>query len=136
MKGMILKIFLICLIIILSILDAPEYIQCIHIGQCEFFELNAHLSNDLKSNIMENHYSYEARNNFFSIFNNLINNNELIKNFISFYIAAILTFLNFSFLHIKRKTPYLVNIAVPSFLIENSMPSQTLKLLEISVIRS
>jgi hypothetical protein len=123
------------LILALSILDGPEYIRCIHLGLCEFLELHGHLSNDQKSDLMENH-SYKAKNIFFPIFEDLIDNKELIKNLIIFFTATILTFLKFLSPPIKRKTPYLLNIAIPSFSIENSIPLQTLKLLEISVIRS
>ena len=38
-----LKIFLTCLICFLSILDAPEYVQCTHIGVCEFLEVHGNL---------------------------------------------------------------------------------------------
>jgi len=38
-----LKIFLTCLICLLSILDAPEYVQCTHIGVCEFLEVHGNL---------------------------------------------------------------------------------------------
>ena len=38
-----IKIFLACLICLLSILDAPEYVHCTHIGVCEFFEVCGNL---------------------------------------------------------------------------------------------
>lgn len=38
-----LKIFLTCLICLLSLLDASEYVQCTHIGVCEFLEVHGNL---------------------------------------------------------------------------------------------
>ncbi len=130
-----LKIFLVCLILVLSVLDAPEYIRCAHIGLCEFLELNAHMSNSLKSDSI-NHHSRVGRDNFFSILENLIDSKELIKNLIIFYIPAILSLLEFSRIPIKREELYLRNIELLSLSIEKGMTSYTLKLLEISVILS
>jgi len=38
-----LKIFLACLFCLLSLLDAPEYVHCTHIGVCEFLEVHGNL---------------------------------------------------------------------------------------------
>ena len=130
-----LKIFLVCLILTLSILDAPEYIRCTHIGFCEFLELQVHFSNTLKSDLTE-YPAWIALNTFFSILENSKKSKELIKNPIISYIPAILTFFRFPYIPIKRENLYLKNIELPYPPIENSMTSPILKLLEISVIRS
>ena len=135
MNGKTLKIVLVCLILILSILDAPEYIHCIHIGLCEFLELSGHLSNNLKSDFKE-HHPRVVRNDFFSFLENLVYSNELIKKIILFYLPFILILLKLTCLFIKKKNLYLKNIEFPSFLVENNISSYSLKLLEISVIRS
>jgi len=135
MNGKALKIFLICLILTLSILDAPEYIHCVHLGLCEFLELNAHFPNITRSDIKE-HHPRTVKNNFFSFLENLVNNNELIKKLILFYLPFIITFLKLSCILMKKKTLYLRNIGLPSFLVENKISSHSLKILEISVIRS
>lgn len=130
-----LKIFLVCLILALSILDAPEYIRCTHIGFCEFLELHYHISNTLKSDLTES-TSWVAVKASSLILANLKNSKEIIKGPIISYIPAVLTFFKFPYIPIKRENLYLGNIELPHPVIENSMTSPILRLLGISVIRS
>ncbi len=130
-----IKIILICLILVLSILDAPEYIHCIHIGLCEFLELRGNLSNNLESDIMD-HHSRLVRNNFFTFLEDLTDSNESAKGLIIFYLPFILTFLKFSSILQQKKNPYLQKIALPALLAVDNITSYSLEILEISVIRS
>jgi len=77
MKLKVLAISLICLILALSILDAPEYVRCTDIGLCEFLELHGHLDNILKSDIIR-HISNIAKNNLFSMLESIINSKDSI----------------------------------------------------------
>ena len=136
MNGKALKIFLVCLILALSLLDAPEYIRCTHLGLCEFLEFCSHFSNTSKSDLTEHHPSWISIDTFFSILEGLKNSRELIKDPTSYYIPAILTFFKFPYIPINRETLYLKNIELSYPSIENSTSSPILRLIEISVIRS
>lgn len=133
----IINIILICLILALSILDAPEYIHCVHVGLCEFLEIQGNLSICLKSDITE-HHSRLARNNFFIFLEDLAYtySNELAKGLILFDLPFILTSLKFSSILPKKKNLYLQKINSASFLTEDNIISISIKILEISVIRS
>lgn len=130
-----LKIFLVCLILILSILDAPEYINCVHIGVCEFLEIQGQISNSLKSDNTEHHF-HMARDNFFMFLEDLAYSNELAKGLFIFYLPFIQTFPKFSSILKQKKNQYLQKIMFSSFSVVNNTIFYSLELLEISVIRS
>lgn len=135
MRLKVLAIFLVLLFVMLSVLDAPAYVRCSDIGICEFLDLHGHLSNVLKSDIIR-YFSSIILNNFFTLLENSINNKELILNFIifcvpdsrdSFAIACPLLMGQNADLEKKNHiTPFK----------ENSLYSQNLKLVQVSVIRS
>lgn len=135
MKAKVLVIFLVCLILVLSILDAPEFVRCSDIGICEFLELHGLLGNILKSDIMI-HICFVETNNFSSILENLINKKELIQNLIFSSIPAVLKSFKISITLIKRELIVLASTEHKFPLIENNLSSQNLKLIGISVIRS
>lgn len=135
MNIKILIVFIVCLILALSILDAPEYVRCTDIGICEFLELHGLLGNILKLDIIK-HISYVATNTFSSILENLINSKELIQKFIFFSIPAILKSFKVSITLTKRQHLVLENSEHTFHSIENSLSPQNLKLVAISVIRS
>ena len=66
-------IFLVCLICLLSFLDADEYVHCSHIGICEFL--------DLKGNV--NGLSCDEAEN-------LINQNNIIADYCQYYFKKLL----------------------------------------------
>gem|GEM_PF-3003375 len=52
--SQLLRIFLVALICILDLMDAPEYTRCTHIGVCEFLEVYADLTETRKlENLIE-----------------------------------------------------------------------------------
>lgn len=131
MSIKILAIFLIIFLLVLNILDAPEYIHCIHIGICEFLELKAHLEPDVKWNVL-----YTAKNNFFLMLENLTNSKELIQYLNIFFLPAILKSFKISCSHVKRQNRFLEKSDHPFPLIENNLTAQILKIVEISIILS
>ena len=135
MKLKVLAISLICLILALSILDAPEYVRCTDIGLCEFLELHGHLDNILKSDIIR-HISNIAKNNLFSMLESIINSKELIQDLISFSNLAVINFSKISCTLTKNQGLDLVKKPRASPLIENNSIEQNLKIVKISVIRS
>lgn len=135
MRLKVLAIFLVCLILALSILDAPEYVRCAHTDICEFLDLHGHLDNILKSDIIKQ-ISHAAKNNFYFILEDLIDSKELIKNLFIFYLLAILYSFKISCTYTKSKIPILLNTKHIGPLFENILTSETPKFLEISVILS
>ena len=135
MRLKVLAIFLVCLILALSILDAPEYVRCVHTNICEFLDLHGHLDNILKSNIIKQ-ITHAAKNNFYFILEDVIDTKELIKNLIIFCLLSILYAFKISCAYTKAKNPVLLNTKHKSPLFENDLTSQTLKFLEVSVILS
>jgi hypothetical protein len=133
LKG--LAIILVCLILAMSILDAPEYVRCTSLGICEFLDLHAHLDNLFKSDMIKQ-ISRVSKINFYSLLEDLINSKELIKNLIIFCIPAILSSFKISLALKKSKNPVLLNTRHLPPLLENNITSQTLKFIEISVILS
>ena len=132
-KG--IAILLICLILVLSLMDAPEYIHCIHIDLCEFLELHAHLDNVLKSDHIK-HISYTPGNNFFLMLEDIITNREFVNITIPSYVPLILMSVKTSCDLKNKENLVLTNIAHASLLIQNRLTAQTLELIKISVIRS
>ena len=130
-----IKIILICLILVLSILDAPEYINCVHIGLCEFLEIKGLLSSDLESDSMKDNHSRLARNNFFIILEDITISNKLAKNHIIYYLPLILSSLEFLSSLRQNKNLYLQK-TVSSLIVANNTISKSLELIDISVIRS
>lgn len=135
MRLRVLAIFLICLILALSILDAPEYVRCVHTDICEFLDLHGHLDNILRSDIIKQ-ISHAAKNNFYFILEDLIDSKELIKNLIIFYLVAILYSFKISLALKKNQNTVLLKTKHAHPLFENNLTSQTLKFIEISVILS
>lgn len=135
MKLKVIAISVICLILSLSILDAPEYVRCTDIGICEFLEIHGHLDNILTSDIIC-HISHVISNNFFPMLEGIINSKERIQNLICFSNPAILNFPEISCNLIKSQDPDLAKkIPVPC-LKESKSIEQNLKIVKISVIRS
>lgn len=119
----------------LSILDAPEYVRCVDIDICEFLDIHGHLDNVLRSDIIKQ-ISHAAKNNFYFILEDLIDSKELIKNLIIFYMLAFLYAFKIS-LDLKRnQDTVLLKTKHTLPLFENNLTSQTLRLIEISVILS
>jgi len=135
MRLRVLAIILVCLILMLSILDAPEYVRCTDTGICEFLDLHGHVADIQKSDILK-HVSYIVINNFFSLLENSINSKELIQNFIIFCIPDTRDSFKIScpLLIGQNKDLEKTNHITPFK--ENSLYSQNLKLVQISVIRS
>ena len=132
-KGIV--IFLICLICLLSILDAPEYVRCAHIDLCEFLEIHAHLNNILKSDLIM-YISHMQRNNFFSMLECIISNKKLIQNLILFCIALILSPFKIICDIKNKKDLFSKNVACTHPSVENRLIAQNLEFIKISVIRS
>ena len=135
MRLKVLAIFLVCLILALSILDAPEYVRCAHTDICEFLDLHGHLDNVLKSDIIKQ-ISHVAKNNFYFILEDLIDSKELIKKLVIFYLIAILYSFKISLALKKNPNTFLLKTKHTLPLFENNLTSQILKLIEISVILS
>lgn len=135
MRLKLLSIILVCLFVMLSILDAPAYVRCNDIGICEFLDIHCHMPNVLKSDIIE-HVSSFILNRFFTLLENSINRKELTLNFIIFCIpdsrdsfaisCPLLTGQDVDSEETNHITPFK----------ENSLYSQSLKLVRTSVIRS
>ncbi|MGA1863693.1 MAG: hypothetical protein ACMUHX_01390 [bacterium] len=135
MRLKVLAIFLVCLILALSILDAPEYVHCVHIDICEFLDLHGHLDNILKSDIIKR-ISFAAKNNFYLVLEDLTDSKELLKRLIIFYLIAILYIFKISCAYKKTKDHVLLNTKHKPPLFEKNLVPQTLKFVEISVILS
>ena len=135
MRLKVLAIFLVCLILALSILDAPEYVRCAHTDICEFLDLHCHLDNVLRSDIIKQ-ISHAVKNNFYFILEDLIDSKELIKNLIIFCLPAIL--YSFKILLDLKKNQNTVFLkskhTLPLF--ANILTSKTPKFIETSVILS
>jgi hypothetical protein len=135
MRSRVLTLFLICLIIALSILDAPEYVRCIDIGLCEFLEVTGHIMNHFKKFIIQ-FTSFRTKYNFFSILEETIDTRKLYKNIIILLLPAIFRFFKDSYSLIKNQVIVLLKTVHFAPLFENISCSQNLKLIEISVILS
>lgn len=135
MKPKALSIFLICVILALSVLDAPEYVKCTDIGICEFLELQCHLGNDIISEVI-GHIFDVKRNNLFSMMENIINRKELIQNLIFFSIPAILKSIRSGYKPAKGQNIDSTDTENSTYLIENILIEENLKIVEISIIRS
>ena len=115
-----LKIFLACLICILSFLDAPEYVHCTHLGVCEFLEVYGNLN-----------ASREAEK--ISLFHQKFD--------LSVPIYMVSQYINPDYkkiipLPLKKWDKIPVNPGHVSFSIINYLPSQTLQIIGTSIINS
>lgn len=135
MRLKVLAIFLVCLILALSILDAPEYVHCVHIDICEFLDLHGHLDNVLRSDIIKQ-ITHSVKNNFYFVLKDLTDSKELIKKLIIFYLVAILYVFKISCAYTKIKNPVLLNTKYKPHFLEKNLVPQALKFIEISVILS
>ena len=134
MRLKVLAVFLVCLILALSILDAPEYVHCVHIDICEFLDLHGHLDNILRSDIIKQ-ITHSVKNNFYFILEDLTDSKKLIKKLIIFYLVAILYVFKISCAYKKKDTPLLSTKHKPP-LFEENLVHQVLEFVEISVILS
>lgn len=135
MRLKVLAIFLVCLILALSILDAPEYVHCVHIDICEFLDLHGHLDNVLRSDIIKR-ITHSVKNNFCFVLQDLTDIKELIKKLIIFYLVAILYVFKISCAYKKIKDTVLLSTKHKPPLFEKNLVPQALKFVEISVILS
>lgn len=135
MRLKVLAIFLICLILALSVLDAPEYVRCVHVDICEFLDLHGHMDNILKSDIIKQ-ISLATKNNFYFVLEDLTDSKELLKKLIIFYLISILYVFKISCAYKKAKDHVLLNTKHKPPLFEKNLVPQTLKFIEISVILS
>ncbi len=137
MRIKVLAIFLVSLIISLSYFDSSEYVRCTHIVLCEFLELNAHLENTLKPDILLKDFC-RIKDTFFSILENSIFSKELVQSIFIFSGPAILEsfMIKYANLNMQDQDTILANNINTSPLIETSIISNNLNLVEISVIRS
>ena len=131
----VLAILLICLILSLSILDAPEYVRCTNVGMCEFLDLHAHQANILKLNTIMRFYN-TAKNNYSSILENLIISKESIQSFVTLCIPAIIESFKFLFPLKKTRNKFFIKKEQTFHLAENDLTVQTIDIVKISVIRS
>lgn len=137
MRLKVVAIFLICIFLALSILDAPEYVRCMDVGICEFLELHAHSVYILNLDVMR-HHSHEARNNFFSILEDIVDSKEFDKDITVCNIHSMLNTFKTFYPSIIRKDMSLLNKhkRFTSGLSQNPLKEQTLEIVEISVILS
>ena len=135
MRSRILTLLLICLIIALSILDAPEYVRCIDIGLCEFLEVTGHIMNHFKKFIIQ-FTSFSAKYNFFSILEETTDTRKLLNNIIILLLPAIFRFFKNSYSLIKNQVTILLKTVHFTPLCDNISCLQNLKFIEISVILS
>jgi len=132
-KG--IAVFLICLICVLSLLDAPEYIRCRDIDLCEFLEIYAHLDNLHKSDLMM-YLSHIPRSNFFSMLEGIVSNKDLIQDLILLCMLLILSPFKISCDIIKKEGLFSEGIAHARLLIEDILIFQNLEFIKTAVIRS
>lgn len=131
----VLAILLICLILSLSILDAPEYVRCTDIGICEFLDLHAYSANILSLDIIMRFFN-APKNKFYSVLENLIISKESIQNFVNLCIPAIIDSFKFLCPLKKEKNINFAKTEHTFHLVENDLAEQTIDILKVSVIRS
>lgn len=138
MNIKLLSMLLVCLILTLSILDAPEYINCVHIGLCEFLELSASI--EILQPDIERHISYTTRNIFYSVLENYINitdKENSINNLNISYIPAIINSSKISFDFTKIQNGITAKQRATAVFDEESLDKRSiLSVVKTSVIRS
>lgn len=135
MNMKIVAVLLVCLILFLSIFDAPEYVRCVDIGICEFLEnfgVINHFSNFLKR------LFHSIISNFFSLLENIAESKECIQNIITMCLSAFILSSLISF--VFNRKPDNITACLPhvfSFTTARiTSPKQIAMLIGISIIRS
>lgn len=134
MSLKVLTIFLVFLIFVLCILDAPEYIRCNHIGLCEILEIPVLQKNILKKRYYDAYFLCRKKYKFF--LENFLVEKELIQHLEVFCIEAESKSFKISCTLTETQNTVLVKTGNPFPLIENHLTAQILKIVDISVIRS
>ena len=135
MKLKIFAICLVCLILGMGILDAPEYVRCTHLGLCEFLEFQGHLLNILQLKKMT-HIMSTTRNHFFSVLEDILSRKKLIQKIFSFCIPNLLMSLKTSSPDHNARDFLIKEIGNKYPLLDIFTAMQTLALIQTTVMLS
>ena len=131
-----LAVFMVFIFLVLSILDAPEYVHCMDMGICEFLELQAHSVYLLKLDVMKDIF-HKTESNFFNILENIVDSKEFDQGLTAPHMNIIQTFEVFSLPIIQRNLELLNRYkGYSSNLYKANLKEAALELVEISVILS
>ena len=111
-----LRILLVSLICILSLLDAVEYVQCTHLGRCEFLEIQRNIISHYEPG-----QDHTSSGPFY---------------FLSRYINPYNSKKNWELPFLKKKGKVLILQKNAFLSIRKSIPSQFLKIIATSIIIS
>ena len=99
MNTKIVAVLLVCLILLLSIFDAPEYVRCVDIGICEFLE-NSGVT-DYFSSFLKRLYLI-ITSNFYSLLENIVESKECLQDIIATCLSVFVVSFLISFVLNKK----------------------------------